>query len=335
MNLGELLNLISSTSVDDTKLFFITRALKPNMKRKARSHEKYLYHVFQVDNDEELRGYIYETSISQLKSIVDKNYEMVDYDVLNDDTENLFSYPIQNKVFSFQDVVTNQLQRDVPKIRSIRDLENDEVKLWAYCVGFQDLQTGEWVYTFRKMQASSVAIDTREANLKAKFLAWFNPESLMLQQLKGDALTLDKQIDCVFYKDIFYVIKKFNFEQMMGLQEEYAEKAKIIAEEMEDTNTFSGIEKLKAVIETKPSVHKKLVKIGMLGSYKNVTAKDISQMKRVCKQHGDTLKIVDGKICMEEEADVDVVLKMFGDYYKQGEVSGKSYGTFSGKELKK
>ena len=47
------------------------------------------------------------------------------------------------------------------------------------------------------------------------------------------------------------------------------------------------------------------------------------------------LKIIDDKICMEEEADVDVVLKMFGDYYKQGEVSGKSYGTFSGKELKK
>ena len=73
----------------------------------------------------------------------------------------------------------------------------------------------------------------------------------------------------------------------------------------------------------------------MLHTYKNVTEKDIRQMKRVCKQHGDTLKIVDGKICMEEEADVDVVLKMFGDYYKQGEVSGKSYGTFSGKELKK
>lgn len=87
MNLEELLNLISSTSVDDTKLFFITRALKPNMKRKARAREKYLYHVFQVDNDEDLREYIYETSISQLKSIVDKNYEMVDYDVLNDDTE--------------------------------------------------------------------------------------------------------------------------------------------------------------------------------------------------------------------------------------------------------
>ena len=104
---------------------------------------------------------------------------------------------------------------------------------------------------------------------------------------------------------------------------------------MEGTDTFFGIEKLKTVIDTKPSVHKKLVKIGMLGTYKNVTEKDIRQMKRVCKQHGDTLKIVEGKICMEEEADVEVVLKMFGDYYKQGEVSGKSYGTFSGKELKK
>ena len=185
------------------------------------------------------------------------------------------------------------------------------------------------------MQASSVAIDTRDANLKSKVYAWFNPQSLMLQQLKGDTLTLDKQIDCVFFKDVFYVIKKFNFEQMMGLQEEYAEKAKIIAAEMEKTNSFYGIEKLKDVIENKPSVHKKLVKIGMLGTYKNVTEKDIRQMKRVCKQHGDTLKVVDGKISMEEEIDVDVVLKMFGDYYKQGEVSGKSYGTFSGKELKK
>lgn len=102
MNLEELLNLIASTSVDDTKLFFITRALKPNMKRKARAHEKYLYHVFQVDNDEDLREYIYETSISQLKSIVDKNYEMVDYDVLNDDTENLFYIRYRIRCFLFK-----------------------------------------------------------------------------------------------------------------------------------------------------------------------------------------------------------------------------------------
>lgn len=29
-----------------------------------------------------------------------------------------------------------------------------------------------------------------------------------------------------------------------------------------------------------------------------------------------------------------IILKMFGDYYKKGVVSGKLYGTFSGKEIK-
>ena len=29
-----------------------------------------------------------------------------------------------------------------------------------------------------------------------------------------------------------------------------------------------------------------------------------------------------------------IILKMFGDYYKKGVVSGKLHGTFSGKEIK-
>lgn len=29
-----------------------------------------------------------------------------------------------------------------------------------------------------------------------------------------------------------------------------------------------------------------------------------------------------------------IILKMFEDYYKKSVVSGKSYGTFSGKEIK-
>lgn len=33
------------------------------------------------------------------------------------------------------------------------------------------------------------------------------------------------------------------------------------------------------------------------------------------------------------EADIDTILKMLADYYKTGEVSGKAYGTFAGKEL--
>lgn len=49
---------------------------------------------------------------------------------------------------------------------------------------------------------------------------------------------------------------------------------------------------------------------------------------------GDALKIEDGKITIEDETDIDIVLKALGDYYKIGEISGKPYGTFSGKELR-
>ncbi len=32
-------------------------------------------------------------------------------------------------------------------------------------------------------------------------------------------------------------------------------------------------------------------------------------------------------------SNIDAILKALGDYYKKGEISGKPYGTFAGKEL--
>ena len=43
----------------------------------------------------------------------------------------------------------------------------------------------EKVFYSRKTVQQFVFNRINGANLKAKFLAWFNPESLMLQQLKG------------------------------------------------------------------------------------------------------------------------------------------------------
>ena len=56
-------------------------------------------------------------------------------------------------------------------------------------------------------------------------------------------------------------------------------------------------------------------------------------MRRVCKRYGDNLPNKDGKLVIENEKDVDVILKALGDYYKKGEISKKAYGTFAGKEL--
>lgn len=130
-----------------------------------------------------------------------------------------------------------------------------------------------------------------------------------------------------------FVIKKSNFEQIVGLQEEYKEKAFEVADNMIKSGNFIGGEKLKELIEKKPSIHKKLIKVEKLGGYKNLTPKTLNLMKRVLKKYGDTLPIVNDKLSTESEENIDSILKAFGDYYKKGEISGKPYGTFAGKEL--
>lgn len=130
-----------------------------------------------------------------------------------------------------------------------------------------------------------------------------------------------------------FVIKKSNFEQIVGLQEEYKEKAFEVADNMIKSGNFIGGEKLKELIEKKPSIHKKLIKVEKFGGYKNLTPKTLNLMKRVLKKYGDTLPIVNDNLSTESEENIDSILKAFGDYYKKGEISGKPYGTFAGKEL--
>lgn len=282
--------------------------------------------------DDELRETILSASKEQLKATIDKNFDLVDYDILSDETENLFTYSIKNKVFSFSDVVTNQLlSTNIEKVKNLFDITSNGDSLWAYCVEFFNLSTKQKIYTFRKLLPSKVCVDEKST----KWLrAMFSTKSQKLTILKEETVNLDYQIDCIFCDEIFYVLKKAYFEQILGLHEEYKEKATEIANKMVDSGNFIGSEKLLELIETKPSIHKKLLKVEKIGSYTNLTTNDMKRMCRVCKKYNDKLPMKDGKLVVESEADIDVVLKALADYYKIGEISKKSYGTFSGKELK-
>lgn len=99
------------------------------------------------------------------------------------------------------------------------------------------------------------------------------------------------------------------------------------------SGSFIGGEKLQELIEKKPSIHKKLIKVERIGGYKDLTPAKIKSMKKVCKKYGDNLPDKDGKFLIGNEQDVDAILRALGDYYKKGEISKKPYGTFAGKEL--
>lgn len=330
MKLEDILDIIKEAEQRDTKLYFVTRSIKPGASKRTKAVEKYLFKVYQIDCNEEVRSHLYDTTIKQIEKTIARNCEMVDYDVLSDETEHLFTFPIQHKVFSFSDVVTNQLLKVSEKVTSIADLTSNGEDLWAYCLEFYHLDDDRKVFTFRKILPNKVGVDEKAKNF---LKTMFNTESKQLALLKEETVNLDEQIDCLYIDETFYVIKKACFEQIVGLQEEYHERAIQIAEQMISSGVLQGGDKLKELIEKKPSIHKKLVKVEKIGTYKGLDPQKLSEMKQVCLKYNDSLKVDNGKLIFETEEDIDTALKALGDYYKIGEVSGKPYGTFAGKEL--
>lgn len=335
MTLNELLEKVKATQVEDSKLYFITRILRDNVKKSSRVMDKYLFKVYQVDIDNEIRQYLYDSSIEQLQYVIKKEFEMIDYDVISDDTEHLFTYSMKNKMLSFSDVIYNQLSSTPPKVMSIEGIVSDIEELWAYCIGYNDIEKSDWIYTFRKIQSGKIAIDEKE-NEKSKFKTirtLFSTKSKKLELLKGETVNLDKQIDCVYYGETFYIIKKGYFEQIVGIQEEFKEEAKQVISKMKETNMILGLEKIEEKIESNPAIHKKLVRISRIGNYREITPNIVKKMGKVCRRYGDKLNIKDGKLSIDDEKDIDVILKMLADYYKTGDVTGKPYGTFAGKQI--
>ncbi|WP_430406293.1 Kiwa anti-phage protein KwaB-like domain-containing protein [Fluviicola sp.] len=333
--LKELQEKLSSVEEKNTYLYFITRVLKSDVKKSSKVLDKFLFKVYQVDVNDEIRSHLYLLTQNQLLQLSKKKTELHDYDVITDDTEQLFTYQMKNKMMSFADVVYNQLVSNPPKIQSLAEIISDE-ELWAYCVGFYNAPN-DWVYTFRKILSGKVAIDEREGNSKSMLhktiRTIFNTKNQKLELIHGETINLDKQVDCIFYDDVFYVAKKTQFEQIVGLEEEFKELAKEVVDKLANTKMIIGIDFMITKIEKHPPIHKKLVKLSRIGNYELLDISTIRKMQKVCKQFGDELKTKDGKLLIENDQDIDLTLKMLSDYYKRGEVSGKAYGTFAGKQL--
>ena len=337
--LDEVLGKIRGTKEEDVKLHFITRILKDGVGKRDKTLDKYIFKVYQVDVDDEIRKYLYELSINELVKTLAKDYSLIHYDPISDDTNSLFSYNLNAETSSFSDVVVNQLGKELPKVESIDGIVSDNEELWAYCIGFLDIDNSSWIYTFRKIMVSKVAIDEKNDNEKniifRQIRTIFNSKSTKLTLMKGEAVTLDKQIDCVYYDETFYVLKKVPFEQIVGLQEEYHAKANEVANKMKDTGLIDGLENVEEDLKSNTTLHKKLVKLQQIGGLEGLDTKRVKKMVKVCKQYGDNIVVGDdGHIKIKDRQDFETVVKAMCDYYKKGEVSGKSYGTFSGRELK-
>ncbi|RZT91292.1 uncharacterized protein DUF4868 [Ancylomarina subtilis] len=330
-----LLETIQDLTPKNLQLYFITRVLKKGLKKSAKSMDKFDYKLYRVDVNPDIREHLYDLTVDQLEFMHKKNFEVSDYDVISDDTQQIFTYQMKTKALSFADVIYNVLPKK-SKIKTIQNIESivlDE-EMWAYCVGFDN--EGEWIYTFRKILSGKVAIDEKKGSKKGKMNSirtYFSTKSNKLELLHGETVNLDKQIDCVFWEDAFYIFKKTQFEQIVGLAEEFKKVAEDVVESLKNSNMIEGVELISKEVAETPSIHKKLVRLQKTGNADNITTESIALMRQVGKEFNLELKCKDGKIQIEDKNDIDVALKLLCDYYKEGKVSGKNYGTYAGKQL--
>jgi hypothetical protein len=337
MILEDIKEIIAQCDSTDIHLYFITRKLKSDIKKTTKALDKYDYGLYQIDVDSEIQQYLHDLNLAEIDRLLKKKTELSEYDVITDDTEQLFTYSMKNKVLSFSDIIDNKLKNKskIPKITSFDEFLDTNV-LWSYCVGF-NYKSNKWLYTFRKLMASRVAIDhtkNPESNFIVKSIkTHFSTKSKKLELLHSDIINLDRQVDCVYLDETFYIAQKRQFEQIVGLEEEYKDKANETVEELKKSGIIDGLELISAEIESNPSIHKKLVRLSKSGVLDGLDSSTLTKIKKVAELFGEKLTVKKGKIVIADKSEIDGTIRLLCDYYKEGKITGKNYGTFSGKIL--
>lgn len=333
-NIERILEQVEGVSEGRTKLYFVTRKEKEGIKKRDRVLDKYAFKVYQVDINDEIRKEIHSTATDCIRKLVHKKTTFAEFEVIHDGQHTLMTYPMTNKVMSFKDVVEKQLPDQPPKVKNLADVIASE-ELWASVIGMYT-EEQKWIYAFRKILKGKVAIDPQDNPERipiTKVLhTLFNTTSQKLELVHGQTIFLDKSVDCFYFEDTFYVHKQTQFEQIIGLEEEYKQKATQVVKDLEDSGLFEGIELMTGLLKDAP-MHRKLVRLKKMGLYERLDKKVLGRMQKLAKAQGFHLKIKDGKFLLENDADVDVAMKLLCAYFKQDPNFGDFYGTYAGTKL--
>ncbi len=334
-----LQTIYDNVSIADTlSMYFITRKEKENLTTKRKVLDRFDFSTLRVDINEEITLFLKDLAKKQIELAIKKELELTPYDVISDDQEQVFTYTELNKIGSFAKIINEQLPQrlTIPIMQNFDEILQDGELLWAYCIelSYVENNSRKYIYTFRKLNSGNIVVDEKEnrAGIIRNIMTSFNTQSNKLEKFKGGAVKLDATIDCIFDAGIFYILQKSQFETLVGMAVDFQEQAISVVEDLQKLDMIDGLEHISDAITKNTAIHKKLVRLKKLQNYENLDAGMIAKMKRAAKTEKYKLKTnAEGKIVIEDTKDVDMVIKLLCDYYKQGVVTGKNYGTYAGK----
>jgi len=325
--INSILDIVNAKNVS-LNLFFVTRVKKEGVSSRAKVIDKYDFKADRIDISSDMEKYFKDTCKNQLEKVLKiTDYSLEEYSVISDDLKNkLYTYALNNAL-SFSDVITNQLIKN--KVGTISSLKEIKKKLWAYCIKVE--ADGEVAFIFRKISAGKVVTDNAQGFM-SKISAKFDTNDAELKAVKEESISFDDKLDCIFYNDQFLILAKSGFEQIVGLEEDFIEAANEVINLLQKTDLIEGIEHISDSLKGSRALLKTLANIGKKGNHTTFDASEIQKMKETLMRfENKDLKISDsGKLVIEDKDDVADFIKLLNDFYKQGIVTGKYYGTNSG-----
>lgn len=314
--LNEILEQFEALSTKVARLYFVTRAVKDGQKKTSRSIDKYSYKCWKVETDLEVQVKLFEVFEDKVRYISnEEKFAIADYTIVTDDLEDrVFTYKKKEKLNSFIHIVDTDLKASAD-LEAVTDLEDIRTNLWAYIV--EVIVDGKIVSGLRKIYPSKILTGSKN------FLTMFDEESLTL--FKKQSVTFDSKLDAVYYNDTFFIVEKNNFEEIVGLQEEYKDTARGVADAIMSNSNIEMNYNLTGAIAEENRFLRKLTKIK--DKISSLDADRIKKMKEVAKTFNLVFSLSDdGKIIVNDEKQLEIMIRLIDDYYLQSNQTGKKYG---------
>jgi hypothetical protein len=181
------------------------------------------------------------------------------------------------------------------------------------------------------MSASKVASESGKKGIRA-VLGNFDTNDVLLTELTDNLISFDEKVDALLVDNEFLILHKPGFEAVVGLEEEFKQAASELIESLYQTGLVDGLGVLSAALNGNRTILKSISYIARSGSVNNFDREEIDRMSNVLRQfEGRNLRRSDtGKIVLTDASDIKDFIRLLGDYYKQGMVSRRFYGSHGG-----
>lgn len=333
--INTIASILDTIALADLSFYLIGRKKRAKVSRKAKASEKYDYILYKTDIDADLKKHLFETTKDQFQSLIQKNYELEDYNPISDDlSHRLLTY---NKSLAFINAINTQLGTNtVSTLKNLNQLSTEGIELWAYMikVGYinEDTSKIEYIYTFRKMSKGQIAYeDTKKA-----IFGYWDTNNAEFKPLKIETIEIGKNLDCVYHASTFYILKKHSFEVMTSLEDDYIEKASSTIVEMQNLKGITGVHLIHEFVLKDAMLRKKIIQMAKHNKFKDFDKNKVGDALKWAEKHNENLSLdKDGNIVIDSPESALAIIRMFVDYYKTGNWSGETYATYSGKMLQK